>query len=91
MRPPVRKLRRGEEAVDALKQGRLARPAPLLAALSNADKDSRQKFLEALRDGIGGEGVPAEDLTRADFEDVTPLILVESPVPGEAVTSPVDR
>lgn len=41
-------------------------------------------------DGIGGEGVPAEDLTRADFEDVTPLILVESPVPGEAVTSPVD-
>ena len=41
-------------------------------------------------DGIGGEGVPSEDLTRADFEDVTPLILVESPVPGEAVTSPVD-
>ncbi|MBL8776365.1 MAG: GerMN domain-containing protein [Acidimicrobiales bacterium] len=41
-------------------------------------------------DGIGGEGVPAEDLTRADFEDVTPLILVESPVPGEAVTSPID-
>ena len=31
--------------------------APLLAALSNADKDSRQKFLEALRDGIGGEGL----------------------------------
>jgi len=31
--------------------------APLLAALANADKDSRQKFLEALRDGIGGEGL----------------------------------
>ena len=40
-------------------------------------------------DGIGGEGVPSEDLTRADFEDLTPLILVESPVPGETVSSPV--
>lgn len=30
---------------------------PLLAALSKADKDSRQKFLEALRDGIGGKGL----------------------------------
>lgn len=40
-------------------------------------------------DGIGGEGVPSEDLTRADFEAVTPLILVESPVPGATVTSPV--
>ncbi len=41
-------------------------------------------------DGIGGEGVPSEDLTRSDFEDVTPLILVESPVPGATVTSPVE-
>lgn len=40
-------------------------------------------------DGIGGEGVPSEGLTRADFEDVTPLVLVESPVPGETVTSPI--
>jgi HEAT repeat protein len=31
--------------------------APLLAALEKADKDSRQKFLEALRDGIGGRGL----------------------------------
>jgi HEAT repeat protein len=31
--------------------------APLLEALSSADKDSRQRFLEALRDGIGGEGL----------------------------------
>jgi hypothetical protein len=38
---------------------------------------------------IGGEGVPATDLDRADFPDQTPLILVESPVPGERVTSPV--
>jgi HEAT repeat protein len=41
--------------------------APLLAALSNADKDSRQKFLEALRDGIGGEGlVLALDSVKTD-------------------------
>jgi len=40
-------------------------------------------------DGIGGEGVPSEDLTRADFTDVTPLVLVESPVPGETVSSPI--
>jgi hypothetical protein len=38
---------------------------------------------------IGAEGVPATGLDRSDFRDVTPLILVESPVPGETVTSPV--
>lgn len=30
---------------------------PLVEALSKADKDSRLKFLQALRDGIGGEGL----------------------------------
>ncbi len=30
---------------------------PLLDALLKADKDSRQKFLEALRDGVGGKGL----------------------------------
>ncbi len=30
---------------------------PLLEALAKADKDSRQKFLEALRDGVGGKGL----------------------------------
>jgi hypothetical protein len=40
-------------------------------------------------DGIGGEGIPADDLTRKDFENVTPFILVESPVPGANVTSPL--
>lgn len=30
---------------------------PLLDALAKADKDSRKKFLEALRDGIGGQGL----------------------------------
>ena len=41
-------------------------------------------------DAIGGEGVPASDLDRADFTDQTPLILVESPVPGQSVTSPLE-
>jgi HEAT repeat protein len=31
--------------------------APLLAALTKADKDSRGKFLEALRDGVGANGL----------------------------------
>jgi hypothetical protein len=31
----------------------------------------------------------AKPLTRADFEDVTPAILVESPLPDESVTSPL--
>lgn len=31
--------------------------APLLEALTKADKDSRQKFLEALRDGVGAKGL----------------------------------
>jgi hypothetical protein len=30
---------------------------PLIEALAKADKDSREKFLEALRNGIGGEGL----------------------------------
>jgi HEAT repeat protein len=31
--------------------------APLIEALRKADKDSRDKFIQALRDGIGGEGL----------------------------------
>jgi HEAT repeat protein len=46
------------EAANGLgKIGDEAARAPLLAALQGADKDNRQKFLEALRDGIGGEGL----------------------------------
>jgi hypothetical protein len=39
---------------------------------------------------IGTEATPVIDLTRADFEDETPFILVESPTPGAAVGSPVE-
>ncbi|HVY46315.1 MAG TPA: HEAT repeat domain-containing protein, partial [Minicystis sp.] len=48
----------GREAANGLgKIGDEKARQPLLEALSTADKDSRQKFLEALRDGIGGEGL----------------------------------
>ena len=40
-------------------------------------------------EGIGGEGVPATALDRRDVADLTPLVLVESPVPGELVSSPL--
>ena len=46
--------------------------APLLEALKNADKDSRQKFLEALRDGVGGVGlVLALDSVSTEKEETT--------------------
>lgn len=48
----------GREAAVGL--GRIANEkaiAPLLSALTRADKDSRQKFLEALRDGVGANGL----------------------------------
>ena len=40
-------------------------------------------------EGIGGEGIPATGVDRGDYENVTPFVLVESPVPGQEVTSPV--
>jgi HEAT repeat protein len=61
----------GREAANGL--GKIADESargPLLEALRNADKDSRQKFLEALRDGIGGEGlVLALDSVKIDPEE----------------------
>ncbi len=48
----------GREAAVGL--GRIANEEamkPLLDALEKADKDSRQKFLEALRDGVGANGL----------------------------------
>jgi HEAT repeat protein len=48
----------GREAANGLgKIGDESAQKPLLEALAKADKESRQKFLEALRDGIGGEGL----------------------------------
>ena len=38
---------------------------------------------------VGFDAVPVEEVDRADFEAVTPPILVESPTPGAAVSAPV--
>ena len=38
---------------------------------------------------VGLEAVPVIAVDRSDFEEQTPFILVESPTPGEAVTSPL--
>jgi germination protein M len=40
-------------------------------------------------DGLGGEGIPATRVDRAEFANVTPLVLVTSPLPGDEVTSPL--
>ena len=39
--------------------------------------------------GLGGEGLIATGWQRSTFEDVTPAVLVETPVPGAIVTSPL--
>jgi germination protein M len=39
---------------------------------------------------IGLDAVPVMEVDRSDFVDETPLILVEYPAPGAAVTSPVE-
>lgn len=44
---------------------------------------------EEATEGIGGEGVPATGVDRGDVEDVTPFVLVTSPVPGQQVGSPL--
>ncbi len=41
---------------------------PLIGALKTADKDSRKKFLEALRDGIGTEGLVLATASASDDE-----------------------
>jgi HEAT repeat protein len=46
-----------EAAVGLGKIGMDRATQPLVTALTNADKDSREKFLQALRDGIGANGL----------------------------------
>lgn len=70
---------------------------PLLGALGKADKDSRQKFLEALRDGVGGKGLvlalQSVDKSKRDTEKFqTKLIFdmlrsLEDPRAGDALAA----
>jgi len=74
---------------------------PLLEALRKADPDSRQKFLEALRDGIGGVGlVLALDTVVTDKEErqwfqtkqlFELLHIIGDPRIGDALVSWVER
>lgn len=51
--------------------------------------DSVRILIEGERvDAIGGEGVPAEG-RRRDFQNVAPAIVVETPKPGDEISSPV--
>ena len=61
-----------EAAVGLGKIGSEQSMQPLLNALTRADKESRQKFLEALRDGVGSRGLvralPSVQHTNEDTE-----------------------
>lgn len=73
---------------------------PLLGALAKADKDSRQKFLEALRDGVGSKGLilalQSVQKDKADTEKFqTKLIFdmlksLEDPRAGELLVKYID-
>lgn len=73
---------------------------PLLGALGKADKDSRQKFLEALRDGVGGKGLvfalQSVDKSKRDNEKFqTKLIFdmlrsLEDPRAGDALAAYIE-
>lgn len=68
------------------------RVAQVVFTLTQFDSVDRVTILldgRVATEGIGGEEVPAVGLTRADVTAVTPLVLVESPVPGQQVSSPV--
>ena len=41
-------------------------------------------------ESIGGEGVMVDGVDRSSFTNVTPAVLIESPVPGEVVSSPLE-
>ncbi len=70
----------------------LQRVAQVVCTLTQFDDVERVAFaLDGQRvEAIGGEGVIVDPpLSRADVEGQLPAILVESPAPGETVTSPL--
>ncbi|MDB4942368.1 MAG: hypothetical protein JWP97_1902 [Labilithrix sp.] len=70
---------------------------PLLGALAKADKESRQKFLEALRDGVGGRGLvfalQSVDRSKRDTEKFQNKLIfdmlksLEDPRAGDALAA----
>lgn len=70
----------------------LLRVTQVVCTLTQFDDIERVAFaLDGEKaEAIGGEGVIVDPpVSRSDFEGQLPAILVESPAPGEAVTSPV--
>jgi spore germination protein GerM len=68
------------------------RAAEVVCTLTQFDAIKRVSFrIDGKHvDALGGEGVKVgPTVTRADFENVLPAILVEQPVPGESIKSPV--
>ncbi len=73
---------------------------PLLDALGKADKESRQKFLEALRDGVGGKGLvlalKSVDKSKRDTEKFQTKLLfdmlktLEDPRAGDLLVQYID-
>lgn len=89
-----------EAAVGLGKIANEAAMQPLLAALAKADKDSRQKFLEALRDGVGGRGLVlalrSVDKSKRDIEKFQTKLLfdmlrsLEDPRAGDLLVEYID-
>jgi germination protein M len=69
-------------------QARVAQVVHTLTQFSTVQSVAFQLDGEPV-DSVGGEGVVVDPpVGRADFEDLAPAILLESPAPGETVTSP---
>ncbi len=77
----------GTEAGDLAVEGGVARLTPS-SALSG---EARAQVVYTLTDvpGVDSVEIDGQSYTRADFEDQTPAILVESPLPFAEVTSPL--
>ncbi len=86
-----------EAAVGLGKIGNEEAMQPLLGALAKSDKDSRQKFLEAMRDGVGGKGLvlalSSVDKSKPDTERHQLKLLfdmlkaIEDPRAGDALVA----
>ncbi len=97
-----------DKSVDVARQaavglGKIANESamqPLLGALARADKESRQRFLEALRDGVGGKGLVLAlrtvDKTKPDAEKFQTKLLfdmlraLEDPRAGDLLVSYIE-
>ena len=70
-------------------QGRVAQVVATLTRFDSVEKVAFRLDGEPV-EAIGGEGVVVDPpIGRLEIEEQTPQILIESPLPGDSVTSPV--